>query len=183
MALEQDRSYGTTAKALHWLVAALILVQFAIGWLMPDIKRGMSPGAPMNLHMSIGILILALIVARFAWRLGHPVAPEASLPSWQRATSEGLHLLLYVLVLATTLTGWTFASMRGWTIWVFGALPLPALAAEGSAVGRAVGRLHETLTWVLLGAAGLHVAAAFLHLLVYRDRIMARMLPRLAGPR
>jgi cytochrome b561 len=94
-----------------------------------------------------------------------------------------VHLLLYALVLATTLTGWTFASMRGWTITLFGMLPLPALVAEGSAMGRSIGRLHETLTWVLLGAVGLHVAAALLHLLVYRDGVMARMLPGVDWPR
>jgi cytochrome b561 len=176
-------NYGTTARMLHWATAALIALQFAVGWLMPDIRRGMSPGAPMNLHMSIGAVVLALILARFAWRLAHPVAPEASLPPWQRVTSEGVHLLLYALVLATTLTGWTYASMRGWTVTLFGVLPLPALVAEGSTVGRSIGGLHETLTWVLLGAVGLHVGAALLHLLVYRDDVMARMLPGLDWPR
>jgi cytochrome b561 len=182
MRMERDQ-YGTTARVLHWIAAALIVLQFAIGWLMPDIRRGMSPGAPMNLHMSIGAVVLALILARFAWRLAHPVAPEASLPPWQRVTSEGVHLLLYALVLATTFTGWTYASMRGWTVTLFGVLPLPALVAEGSALGRSIGRLHGTLTWVLLGVVGLHLAAALLHLLVFRDGVMARMLPGVDWPR
>jgi cytochrome b561 len=37
--------------------------------------------------------------------------------------------------------------------------------------------LHATLTWVLLGLVGLHVVTAFVHLLVYRDGVMSRMLP------
>jgi cytochrome b561 len=41
----------------------------------------------MTWRISIGTLILALIVARFLWRLTHPVAPESSLPSGQRITS------------------------------------------------------------------------------------------------
>src|SRR5579859_883089 len=93
--------YGTTAKTFHWLIVALLLVQYPIGWLMPDIHRGDKPGAPMNFHVSFGILILLLIVLRFAWRLAHPVAPEGSLPPWQRLTSEFVHWTLYVLVLAT----------------------------------------------------------------------------------
>ena len=42
--------YGTTAKALHWLVVALLLVQYLIGWLMPDVHAG-PPGAPMTFHV------------------------------------------------------------------------------------------------------------------------------------
>jgi len=104
--------YGTTAKVFHWLVVALLLVQYLIGWLMPDVHAG-PPGAPMTFHISFGIVILVLIVLRFAWRLTHPVAPESSLPPWQRLTSGAVHWALYALVLATTVTGWLFASFRG----------------------------------------------------------------------
>jgi cytochrome b561 len=107
--------YGTTAKALHWTIVALLVVQYALGWLMPDVHAG-PPGVPMTWHVSIGIVTLLLIVSRFLWRLTHRVAPESSLPLWQRITSEGVHWLLYVLVLLTTLSGWLFASARGWSV-------------------------------------------------------------------
>jgi cytochrome b561 len=120
--------YGTTAKVFHWLIVALLLVQYLVGWLMPDVHAG-PPGAPMTFHISLGIVILTLIVLRFAWRLTHPVAPERSLPPWQRLTSEAAHRALYVLVLATTVTGWLFASFRGWSISFFYLVPLPMLAS------------------------------------------------------
>lgn len=116
--------YGATAKTLHWLIVALLVTQYLIGWLMPDIHRGMSPGAPMILHISVGIVILALIVARLVWRLIHPVAPETSLPrgsACPRKPCTGL------LVLATTLSGWLFASARGWK----GVMVLPDATADG----------------------------------------------------
>jgi hypothetical protein len=46
--------YGTTAKIFHWLIVALLFVQYLIGWLMPDIRRGMKPGDAMTLHISLG---------------------------------------------------------------------------------------------------------------------------------
>ena len=55
----------------------------------------MKPGAPMTFHISFGITILLLIVLRLVWRLTHPVAPESSLPPWQRLSSEAVHWLLY----------------------------------------------------------------------------------------
>ena len=169
--------YGTTAKVLHWLVAALLLVQYLIGWLMPDIHRGQSPGAAMTFHISFGILILVLIALRLVWRLTHPVAPESSLPPWQRLTSEVVHWMLYVLVLATTVTGWLFASFRGWSASFFYLTPLPMLASDNTAAGKAIDGLHQAAEWSLLVLIGIHVAAALLHLLVYRDRIVQRMLP------
>ena len=169
--------YGTTAKLLHWLVVALLLVQYPIGWLMPDIHRGMKPGAAMTFHVSFGIVILLLIVLRFAWRVAHPVAPESSLPPWQRLSSECMHWLLYALVLSTTVTGWVFASFRGWSLSFFYLAPLPMLASENAAAGKAIDGLHQVMEWALLVLIGLHVATALAHLFVYRDRIMRRMLP------
>ena len=169
--------YGTTAKTFHWLIVALLLVQYAIGWLMPDLHRDMQPGAPMTFHISFGIPILMLIVCRLAWRVTHPVAPESSLPPWQRLSSEAVHWLLYALVLATTLTGWLFASFRGWSISFFYLVPLPMLAADNPAAGKAIDGLHQALEWTLLALIGIHVAAALAHRFVYRDRVMQRMLP------
>jgi cytochrome b561 len=169
--------YGITAKVLHWLIVALLIVQYLIGWLMPDIHRGQQPGLGMTLHISVGITILAIILLRFVWRLTHPVAPESTLPGWQRLSSELVHWMLYLLVLATTFTGWLFASFRGWSVRLFELFPLPMLAGDNAAAGKAIDGLHQAAEWTLLVFIGLHVLAAFAHLLIYRDRVMQRMLP------
>jgi cytochrome b561 len=169
--------YGTTAKVFHWLVVALLLVQYPIGWLMPDLHRNMKPGAPMTFHISFGLTILLLIVLRLVWRLTHPVTPERSLPRWQRLSSEVVHWLLYGLVLATTVTGWLFASFRGWSVSFFYLLPMPMLSSGSEAAGKTIDGLHQASEWALLVVIGIHVAAALAHLFIYRDRIMQRMLP------
>jgi cytochrome b561 len=168
--------YGTTAKVLHWLVAGLLLVQYLIGWLMPDVHAG-PPGEPMSFHISFGITILVLILMRFVWRLTHFVAPDNSLPAWQRLASEAMHWALYVLVLATTITGWLFASFRGWSVSFFYLFPLPMLASKSEANLKAFDGWHQTMEWMLLVFIGVHVATALVHLFGYRDRIMHRMLP------
>jgi cytochrome b561 len=169
--------YGTTAKVFHWLIVALLLVQYPLGWLMPDIHRGMKPGDAMTWHISIGIVILTLIALRLTWRLTHPVAPESSLAPWQRVTSEAMHWLLYVLVLATTISGWLFASFRGWSISFFFLTPLPMLSSENPSGIRLINHWHQKFEWALLILIGLHVVAALAHLFVYRNRVMQRMLP------
>ena len=169
--------YGTTAKVFHWLIVVLLMVQYPLGWLMPDIHRGMKPGDAMTFHISFGITILALIVLRLFWRITHPVAPESSLPAWQQLISEAVHWLLYALALGTTMTGWIFASERGCSISLFFAVPLPMLPTEGSLLANSLGKWHGTMEWGLLLVIGAHVAAAMAHTFIFRDRIMQRMLP------
>ena len=88
-----------------------------------------------------------------------------------------MHWLLYGLVLATIVTGWLFASFRGWSLSLFYLAPLPMLASENAAAGKAIDGLHQAMEWTLLAVIGIHVAMAMVHILIYRDRIMQRMLP------
>jgi cytochrome b561 len=169
--------YGTTAKVFHWLIVALLVVQYPIGWFMPDIHRGAQLGSAMVLHVSFGLTILTLIVLRFGWRITHPVAPEGSLPPWQRLTSEAVHWLLYALVFATTMTGWLFASFRGWALSYFFLIRLPMLASESASGLRTIDGWHQIMEWSLLVVIGVHIAAAMGHMVIYRDRVMQRMLP------
>jgi cytochrome b561 len=127
--------------------------------------------------ISFGMTILVLIALRLVWRITHPVAPESSLPSWQRISSEAVHWLLYVLVLATTMTGWLFASFRGWSLSYFYLVPLPMLANKDAVTIRQIDGWHQIAEWALLITIGVHVVAALTHILIYRDRIMQRMLP------
>ncbi len=177
--MKMQTGYGTTAKILHWIVVALLLTQYLIGWLMPNIRRNMSPGIAMTWHISIGTVILALIVARLVWRLTHPVAPESSLRPYQRLTSGAVHWLLYLLVLATTVSGWLFASARGWHVSWFFLVPFPMLTSGSQSLVHTLDGWHQNFEWALLILIGVHVAAAFLHLFYYRDGVMQRMLPQL----
>jgi len=100
------------------------------------------------------------------------------LPPWQRPSSELVHWMLYILVLATTLSGWLFASsFRGWGVSFFYLFPLPMLAADNASAGKVIDGLHQAAEWTLLVFIGIHVLAAFAHLFIYLDQVMRRMLP------
>ena len=65
---EGDGQYTRTAILLHWIVAALLIVQFAWGWGMQEIPKtppGLRAGA-FNLHKSVGLVLLALTFVRLA---------------------------------------------------------------------------------------------------------------------
>jgi cytochrome b561 len=179
MADSQARhSYTGTAKSLHWLILALLIVQFTVGWTMPHMGRNTQPDTLINLHFSVGILILSIAMLRLIWRLAHPEPePEAGVPPWQIATARLVHWLLYVLLFAVPMLGWANASWRGFPVIMFG-LELPKLLATRAPGWAWTGDVHALLAeYVMLTLVGLHVAAALYHWLVRRDRVLQRMLP------
>src|SRR5258708_15064212 len=80
--------YGTTAKVFHWLIVALLVVQYPLGQFMPDIHRGMTPGDAMTFHISFGITILAVMVSRLCWR-HHPFRRAGKMASCLAAIDVG----------------------------------------------------------------------------------------------
>ena len=170
-------TYSPLAKSLHWLVVVLIAMQLPLGWLMPGARRTTPPDVLNNWHMSIGVIILAVIVVRFLWRLiAGPPLPEPG-PRWQIVTAEATHLLLYALVFALLFSGWANAVEHNWTITLFWTVPLPPMLPASAGWVHALGELHPTIVWILLGLVGLHVAAALGHHFILGDNVLRRMLP------
>lgn len=170
--------YNTTAKTLHWLIVLLLIVQFIVAWTMPAIHRDTQPGTLINLHFSVGVLVLAIAIIRLGWRLTHPEPPpEPGVPPWQTASARVVHWLLYALLFVVPVLGWLNASWRGFPIVMFG-LELPKLIGTRAAGWAWTGDVHSLLAeYAILSLVGLHVAAALYHWLIRRDRVLQRMLP------
>jgi cytochrome b561 len=169
-------SYGPTAKIFHWTIFLLLAAQYAVGSIMPHIGRKTLDEGWVNIHLSLGALVLIVIVARFIWRLFHYVRLPTDMPGWEIALSRFTHLALYTLVFLMTLLGWAAANSRGWTVYIAGLVPIPNIAPKGSAWGHEAGDIHNILVYVLLGFIALHVAGALYHYFILRDRVMQRML-------
>ena len=169
--------YDRVAKALHWLMVLLIVIQFAIAWTMPGIHRGTRPETLINLHLSLGVTILLVALFRLFWRIGHPVPLDSKdVPPWTVGAAYLTHAMLYVLLVAIPLLGWANASSRGWAIKLWGLVPLPLLVPAGSHLGHAAGDIHTLMAYALLALIGLHLAATLYHQFWLRDRVLARML-------
>ena len=86
-----NNSYGWVAKTFHWGMFLVIVGQFWLGGNFKDeAYKDMGFG---GLHFSIGILILFLMLLRFAWRAKNPVPemPEGT-GSLQTMAAHGLHI-------------------------------------------------------------------------------------------
>lgn len=172
---ENAPSYDGVACALHWLTVILIAAQFIIGWIMPDVNRDTKVEGAIWWHLLVGGALLLIIFIRIVWRATHTPPPDKLTP-WLRLVSRSTHFLLYAVLIATPLLGWANASSRGWVVRIFNMIPLPALTAEGSPLGHAMGDVHGVMAWVLFAMIVLHVCAALFHRLILKDDVMKRMI-------
>jgi cytochrome b561 len=168
--------YTRTAIALHWLIAVVVIAQFAWGWGMQGIAK--EPSGPradaFNLHKSIGLTLLALMTLRLLWRWRNPPPPMPTMPVWQARLARVNHVLLYAALFTMPLAGYLGSVFSGYPVKYFG-MTLPAWAWKDSALKDLCSTIHFVMSWVLASAVTLHVAAALKHALFDRDQLLARM--------
>lgn len=172
--------YSPVARGLHWLVVALITIQFITAYTMPHIGRKTAPSTIIDLHFSFGVLILLVMAVRFVHRLLHPVPLEKD-PArpWEHMLAHLTHLLIYFILLVSPFLGWAAANAHNLPVTLFGIFTLPSIAEGGAEWGHTAGDIHGTAMWVLLWLIGLHVAAALYHHVLRKDGTLRRMLPSL----
>src|SRR3979490_1910450 len=114
--------YTRTAIVLHWLIAILVIAQFAWGWWMLGIpKQPVGPRVDaFNLHKSIGMTILALMVVRILWRIGHPPPPWRGVPGGQDSAARSNPVLLYAALVIQPLAGYLGSEFSGFPVKFFG---------------------------------------------------------------
>src|SRR6266571_88823 len=123
-------SWGAPAKLFHWVMAALILAQIALGLMAANWRLSPTKVELFFWHKSTGMLILALVALRLLWRLANPTpALPSGMAAWERAAARLSHLLLYVLMIALPITGWIVNSASNIPFRIFRLIPLPPIVA------------------------------------------------------
>ncbi|MFT4149326.1 MAG: cytochrome b [Paracoccaceae bacterium] len=175
--------WGRTARALHWIMAAVILFMLALGvWMTRFVPDLGTRYALTQLHKSWGFVVFCLALVRIGWRLAVPAPQEVPMPRWQRRAARLSHLGLYALMLILPLSGWVMVSasptqdLMGIQNMVFGLFPMPDPWVPGVGwIERMARTVHGTAVWALSGLLVLHVGAALHHHLIARDRVLMRM--------
>ena len=153
-----DDGYGLGAILLHWIVAALFLVQLPLGYL--GVAAEDTPALQLDLywwHKSVGFVILAISLVRVLWVLSQrqPALGEDISPS-ERSAAKWAHVALYLATLGVPMTGWAVVSTAAPVDAESGLRPRfgPAAAASGVEPGASLlverpclpclcGRLHR----------------------------------------
>src|SRR5690554_3869037 len=172
------RNYGLISQLFHWLIVALIIVQYIWAWRIGEIDGFRARFELVTQHKTIGITVLALAVLRLAWRLFNrqPTLP-GQMARWEQIAAKAGHWILYVLIFAVPLSGWAYSSAAGFGDTWWGPLSLPAIAPSGELLEDRFAALHGWLTTGLAIVAIGHALAALRHHFWVKDDVLKRMLP------
>src|SRR5580700_1308225 len=175
------RRYTPTAVSLHWIMAALILFSAALGLLLDDWPKA-SKLFWINIHAQVGLLVLALLLARIWWRRTHtPPELPAEVIEISRRVSHPAHLLIYAVMLITPLVG-IVAFVWHARVFDFGLFTIDFGVKSNGPVYHQAEDIHLWLTYGLLALVTGHAVAALWHHFVSRDTVLLRMLPARFSP-
>src|SRR5579859_5485126 len=114
--------YDSVAMTLHWVIAVLIFLDFALALSFSQVNPGDALFLPSayDLHMAVGLCVLILSVMRVTWRLSHrhPQLPDMAFVL--RVLARASHFLLYVFMVFAPVSGWLVLSLRHQVTSVFG---------------------------------------------------------------
>jgi len=192
-----NNKYTKTAIILHWLIALGIFAMFGLGWYMTELPKDArkqmaydlfdwgiytwqltEEASPrsfyFNLHKSVGITILGLVVIRILWRITHkPPALLTSYKEWERKLSTAAHHLLYLLMFALPASGLIMAMSGKYGVMWFGLDFLSG--SDNKAVRDFFEGAHEAIGILILVVIALHIAGALKHKFIDKDTTMERM--------
>jgi cytochrome b561 len=171
--------YTHTARWLHWLTVAALLVVGAlglwIGWATPEdeaLKLRL-----YNIHESIGLTLLPVTLARLAWRWRHPPPPAPPQPRALHLMAQANHAALYALLLTMPVVGFLATNAWGFPLRLFGLLPIPSPLGHDESLAPMLTALHGWMALALGLLVLAHAGAALLwHGAIRRDGLLRRML-------
>src|SRR5258708_1906570 len=99
------------------------------------------------------------------------------MPGWERPAARTQRAAVSVILLAMPLTGWLLSSAGGFSVVLYGVIPIPDLIDRDATLETLLKQVHWLESLLLLAMVGLHVLAALKHHLVDRDEVLRRMLP------
>lgn len=174
---QAGKAYSGTAKTLHWLMAALVLLMLAGASQMPDGTGPEKVRAVMG-HTGFGLLLATVSLAAFINRLRNPPPPlPETIAAWQRVVSTWTHRALYLLIAIQVAAGIAVAATAPFAVHSFGLIPLSDIAADDRALFHLFGEIHEAGATGIFLLAGLHIIAALYHHFIARDVVLRRMWP------
>lgn len=175
----ENARFSKGTAALHWLMAALILLLYALGWYMVGIERQTpARGLFFNIHKSFGLLAMVAIALFCIGRLRRRAPPyPASMARWERIAAVWVHALTYVLLLIVPLAGYAEANFNEWGITVFGLVHLPPWGPDNAHWRELLNTIHVYSANLFAAVIAVHIAAALKHALWDHDRVLQRMLP------
>ncbi|MDX8388036.1 MAG: cytochrome b [Ghiorsea sp.] len=168
--------YGWVSIVIHWFMALLIIGMFALGLYMVELTYvdAWYKSAP-ELHKSVGLILLFLLVFRLVWRLTNTL-PVIFGEGFEKVIALLVHRMHYVFMFALMISGYLISTSDGRGIEVFTWFEVPAVLPAEKGREETAGFVHMLLAWAFMGFVVLHASAALKHHFIDKDKTLLRML-------
>jgi cytochrome b561 len=178
--LTSAERYDSGAIAFHWIMVLLIIAVGVLG-LLHDSWPKRTQAFWINIHALIGLVVLAMVTARFWWRTRHlppDLPPEVG--EFSRRLSSPVHRLFYVLMFIIPMIGIVTFIWHG-RVFNFGLFQLNFGVRSNRAIFNPTEDIHGYLAYALFALAGIHAIAALWHHFIRHDSVLRRMWPSSGG--
>ncbi|WP_373018144.1 cytochrome b [Thiomicrorhabdus sp.] len=169
-------SYGLVSRANHWISALLFIGLIALGIYMGDLPKGPEKLELYNLHKSLGIGLLALMVLRLIWLKVSPNPSQISYSKFEHILGHAVKGILYLAMLMMPISGWIMSNSGGHEVAFFDLFVLPTIVGENEMLHEIAEEIHEIGGYAMIAVIALHIAGALKHHIVYKDETLKRML-------
>lgn len=172
--------YPALTRFLHWVVALMVLATMPIGVAMQ--QEGLARPTQdllFILHKNGGVIILALVLVRIAWRMATPApALPPQTPDWQKRMAKFVQTALYALLVVMAVSGYIRVRAGGFPVEMLDAIGFPAFVPRSDALAETAQRIHALARFPLAALIVLHIAAGLKHL-ISRDGVFSHIWPPL----
>lgn len=150
--------YSFQQRAVHWIVALLLTLVIALGFLVED-----GEGAVMTLHLIAGLAILALTLARIYMhvKFPRPIYPDAIKPMDIAMAKFVQMALMSELAIQPVVGFWAYL--------------LPDGEEKIHRWRHLLEEIHEWNAWVIILLVGLHVAGTLKHIMASKVNLIERI--------
>jgi cytochrome b561 len=169
-------------RILHWTMAAMVLTQLGVGVTM--VASLADYHVLVSIHRPLGVGILILVVVRFVVRRLSRLPPfPPTMARLERRAAAATEYMLYGLMFALPLVGWSMLSAARYPVMLFGPVHLPFILPHDALVYAILRKTHTVLAYLLFLAILAHFGAILFHTLIVRDGMLFRMAPWHVRPR
>ncbi|MEG3767269.1 cytochrome b [Alteromonas sp. 14N.309.X.WAT.G.H12] len=183
-------NYGSIAKWLHWITAALFLVAYVSVYYSHWFLEPRTPASfnAFQIHLSVGASVGVIVILRIIWRLSNPTPRDEPGSRLAHFAAHLGHYALYAVMIIMPVTGYLgtggninyffmFELPKFEDTWLFELLVNNWLGMSFSEFEKPIDFIHKDvmgawIVWLLIVG---HVVAALYHHHVKKDRTLYKM--------
>ncbi len=178
MIKNNQSSYGSIAKIIHWVVAFAVIFMIILGFTMDTFQEPLK-STLYGVHEEFGLTIMGMMLFRVYWRIVNlqPALPNPT-PQWQNTLATLAHNLLNIALFVMIASGWAKSTASGYIPNFYGLFTLPMpFVSQNQAIVDVAKVVHLTTAWVIISMVSMHILASLHHHFICKDNVLIRMLP------